>query len=95
MLQVAAVYRPRQRFVECRIRLCRNPDRVSVAVQPAGNHADVGAARRHRRGRRIAAAAHGPAGRDRPVLKGFIFVAILASDTMHGRIAWFQPRAKA
>ncbi len=29
------------------------------------------------------------------VLEGFIFVAILASDTMQGRIAWFQPRAKA
>ncbi len=28
------------------------------------------------------------------VLQGFIFVAILASETMQGRIAWFQPRAK-
>ncbi len=28
------------------------------------------------------------------VLQGFIFVAILASDTMQGRFAWFQPRAK-
>jgi ABC-type uncharacterized transport system permease subunit len=29
------------------------------------------------------------------VLEGFIFVAILASETMQGRIAWFQPRARA
>ena len=28
------------------------------------------------------------------VLEGFIFVAILASETMQGRIGWFQPRAK-
>ena len=28
------------------------------------------------------------------VLQGFIFVAILASETMQGRIAWFQPRAR-
>ena len=26
------------------------------------------------------------------VLQGFIFVAILASETLYGRIAWFQPR---
>lgn len=26
------------------------------------------------------------------VLQGFIFIAILASDTLQGRIAWFQPR---
>jgi len=29
------------------------------------------------------------------VLEGFIFVAILASETMQGRIAWFQPRSKS
>ncbi len=29
------------------------------------------------------------------VLQGFIFVAILASDTLQGRFRWFQPRAKA
>jgi simple sugar transport system permease protein len=28
------------------------------------------------------------------VLEGFIFVAILASDTLQGRFAWFQPRIK-
>ena len=26
------------------------------------------------------------------VLQGFIFVAILASETLQGRYAWFQPR---
>jgi len=26
------------------------------------------------------------------VLQGFIFVAILASETLYGRFAWFQPR---
>jgi simple sugar transport system permease protein len=26
------------------------------------------------------------------VLQGFIFVSILASETLYGRIAWFQPR---
>ena len=29
------------------------------------------------------------------VLQGFIFVAILASDTLQGRFAWFQPRARS
>jgi simple sugar transport system permease protein len=28
------------------------------------------------------------------VLEGFIFVAILASETLQGRIAWFQPRTR-
>jgi simple sugar transport system permease protein len=28
------------------------------------------------------------------VLQGFIFVAILASETLYGRIAWFQPRGE-
>ena len=28
------------------------------------------------------------------VLQGFIFVAILASETLYGRIRWFQPRGK-
>jgi simple sugar transport system permease protein len=27
------------------------------------------------------------------VLQGMIFVAILASETLHGRMRWFQPRA--
>jgi len=26
------------------------------------------------------------------VLQGMIFVSILASDTIYGRIRWFQPR---
>jgi simple sugar transport system permease protein len=26
------------------------------------------------------------------VLQGMIFVSILASDTLYGRIRWFQPR---
>ena len=29
------------------------------------------------------------------VLQGMIFVAILASDTLYGRIKWFQPRGGA
>ena len=29
------------------------------------------------------------------VLEGFIFVAILASETLQGRFAWFQPRTKS
>jgi simple sugar transport system permease protein len=29
------------------------------------------------------------------VLEGFIFVAILASETLPGRFGWFQPRARA
>ena len=29
------------------------------------------------------------------VLQGFIFIAILASETLYGRIAWFQPRGTA
>ena len=28
------------------------------------------------------------------VLQGFIFVAILASETLYGRIRWFQPRGQ-
>jgi hypothetical protein len=27
------------------------------------------------------------------VLKGMVFVAILASDTLYGRLRWFQARA--
>jgi simple sugar transport system permease protein len=29
------------------------------------------------------------------VLQGLIFVAILTSDTLYGRIRWFQPRGTA
>ena len=29
------------------------------------------------------------------VLQGMIFVSILASDTLYGRIRWFQPRGDA
>jgi simple sugar transport system permease protein len=29
------------------------------------------------------------------VLQGMIFVAILTSDTLYGRIKWFQPRGGA
>ena len=29
------------------------------------------------------------------VLQGLVFVCVLASDTLFGRIAWFQPRAEA
>jgi simple sugar transport system permease protein len=29
------------------------------------------------------------------VLQGMIFIAILASETLYGRIAWFQPRKSA
>jgi ABC-type uncharacterized transport system permease subunit len=29
------------------------------------------------------------------VLQGMIFVAILTSDTLYGRIRWFQPRGTA
>ena len=29
------------------------------------------------------------------VLQGLIFVLILASDTLYGRIRWFQPRGSA
>jgi simple sugar transport system permease protein len=29
------------------------------------------------------------------VLQGMIFIAILTSDTLYGRFAWFQPRGAA
>jgi hypothetical protein len=29
------------------------------------------------------------------VLQGMIFVSILTSDTLYGRIRWFQPRGDA
>ena len=61
-------------------------------LQPAGDHADGRAAGRPRRRRRAAAAAAGTCPTPPiQVLQGLIFVAILTSETLYGRIRWFQP----
>ena len=75
-----------------RLRLCRHSHRFPGAAEPAGYHPDVAAARRHHRRGRDRATPDGFARCDGACAAGHDLHLDLGSETLYGRIAWFQPR---
>jgi ABC-type uncharacterized transport system permease subunit len=74
------------------LRLRRHSGCVSGAAKSFGRHSGRYPSRRHRRQRRLVAAAAGLPDASVLVLEGMIFVMVLASDTLYGRLSIFRAK---